>query len=85
MRVRIQIGHRASTCQNSPSKNSSTTTARSARSHQQQLDPELAATDAALWTAGETYECVQRTALRSLANGAGEHIDVLRELPAAED
>ena len=33
-----------------------------------QSDPELAATDAAFWTAGETYERVQRTALRSLAN-----------------
>ena len=42
-------------------------------------------TDAARWTAGQTYECVQRTALRSLANGAGELIDVLRELAAAED
>ena len=42
-------------------------------------------TDAALWTAGQTYQCVQRTALRSLANGAGELIDVLRELAAAED
>ena len=42
-------------------------------------------TDAALWTAGQAYQCVQRTALRSLANGAGELIDVLRELAAAED
>ena len=42
-------------------------------------------TDAALWTAGQTYQCMQRTALRSLANGAGGLIDVLRELAAAED